>query len=301
MIGGPNPANRSEDTTWEGGTLREDKIDIQTTESYSSGVRTVVETTTETITLTTENIVTTKFKEAASAGRRFIEGLIGIDSEAKPVGRRLLAGDDDGPPVVETTNLPILVDSCGESGNPDHPDESELDDPNAMCQSRSFEWSCEMSDMAAVTARMKELKELQADDCWTTNQYDVKCMGAPVGAQRCKLEGGEIGDGEYVVGVKITVNGDRCAACGFKEDHCPNFYDVHDCTYEFIRTSDKTLAEQGYYDEDGESREGNLESDPNNAKEFRIVYEINAGPVAASTSALMSVVLATLVWFVSMP
>jgi len=281
MVGGPTPANRSEDTTWEGGTARDDVVTIETTEEVNAttGVRTVVETTTEKITLTTENIVTTKYI---------------------PSARRLLGDDDDGPPVVETINLPNLLDTCGEGGDPDHPDKSELDHPFPVCKSRTFEWSCEMNDLAAMTARMKELKELQADDCWTTNQYDVKCPGAPVGAQTCTLVGGEIEDGEFVVGVKITVDGDRCKACSLKSDLCPTFYDVHSCTYEFIRTTNQQLAEEGYYDEDGESREENPDNDANHAREFRIVYEINAGPASASTS-LLSIAVAILVWFASMP
>merc|ERR1711998_77276 len=216
--------------------------------------------------------------------------------------RRLLGEGDDGPLTVEVTELPGLADACGEGGDPSHPDKSQLDHPYPICQSRTFEWGCEVVNWAAITQRMRELKEVQADDCWTVNQYDVKCEGAPVGAQTCTLTGDEIGANEYVVGITITVNGDWCRACSLNEELCPNYYDVHSCTYEFIKTTNRALAAEGYYDEDGESRdvggdgEGN---DPNQAGEFKIVYEINAGPAAASASLLMSMAAAFVVLFLS--
>jgi len=356
MRGGPTPANRSEDTMWEGGTARGDDIKVVTedTTDPATGIRTVKETTTHVITLTTEEIVKTDYIplsqqednwEMPAGDRRllsvapgstkrndaengyfssFVEFVQGFFAKKRPsrngrqrhgckssrrhrqgsksASRRLLGDEDDeGPLTVETTVLPDLVDSCGEGGDPDHPMKSELDHPYPMCASREFDWSCEMTDIAAVTARMKELKEMQADDCWTINQYDKKCRGAPIGEQTCQLEGGEIADNEYVVGVKITVNGDRCKACSMNDDLCPNYYDVHSCTYEFIKTTNLALAQEGFYDEDGESREENPDNDPNQAAEFKIVYEINAGPVGASASLLMSVAVATLAWFVSMP
>jgi len=307
LKGGPTPANRSEDTTWEGGTVRDDAVTVVTDDvtNATTGIRTVTETTTEVIKLTTEEIVKTVYIPVALQEDNWEEPA-GGDRRSMPAnkpsgGSRRLLEDLEGPLTVETTNLPDLPDSCGEGGDPTHPAKSELDHPFPMCASRTFEWSCEMTNVAAVTRRMKELKEMQADDCWTVNQYDSKCTGAPVGAQTCALVGGEIGDNEIVVGVKITVDGDRCRACSMNEDLCPNYYDVHSCTYEFIRTTDQSLVEEGYYDEDGESREEARDSDANQANEFRIVYEINAGRVGASASLLMSIAMASLVWFVSMP
>lgn len=310
LRGGPTPANRSEDTTWEGGTARADQVTVTTDDVTNSttGVRTVTETTTHVITLTTEEIVQTQYIPQSQQQDDWTEHTLTRRLLQNPGSRRLLQNsgsrrlleDLEGPAVVETTNLPDLVDSCGEGGDPDHPAKSQLDHPYPVCLSRTFEWSCAMNDLAAVTRRMKELKEIQADDCWTINQYDQKCQGAPLGAQTCALVGGEIADNEYVVGVKITVNGDRCNACSLPEELCPVYYDVHTCTYEFIRTTNQALAIEGYYDGDGESREDNPENDANHAREFKIVYEINAGRVAAPASLLMSIAVATLAWLVSM-
>jgi len=304
MVGGPKPANRSEDTTWEGGTVREDSQVISNSweTDPETGWTTHVETTKEVITLTTEELMTTIYKPPGTLRRtkpyqkKFRRG-------SRGPGRKLL-GDEDllGPAVVETTELPYLVDSCGESGDPDHPYKSELDAVYPMCASRDFEWSCEMTDVPAVTALMKSLKEFQADDCWTINMYDAKCPGAPVGPQTCVNTGDEIGDGDFVVGVHITVEGDNCKACSLNPDLCPGFYDVHSCTYEWITTTDQSLATEGYYDEDGESREGNTaDTEANHAGEFKIVYTINAGGVTAPASLVVSTAIAILAWFVSMP
>lgn len=322
LRGGPNAANRSEDTTWEGGTVRGDVVTVTTDDvtNATTGIRVVTETTTEVITLTTEEIIQTTYRpddqlqdnweeevyrrsstRLASKPKADSAEKIEPDASGSASGsRRLLGDDDDGPAVVETTNLPNLADTCGEGGDPNHPDKSQLDHPYPVCASRTFEWSCEMTNIAAVTQRMKELKEMQADDCWTVNQYDVKCEGAPLGAQRCELVGGEIQPGEHVVGVQITVDGDRCRACSMNDDLCPSYYDVHSCTYEFLRTTNLALAQEGYYDEDGESREDNPDNDPNAANEFRVIYVLNSGPVAASASLLMSIALATLVSLFSM-
>jgi len=299
--GGPTPANRSEDTTWEGGTARGDQVTVVTEDTTdSNGIRTVTETTTEVITLTTEEIIATKYRPLSQQQDDWTENVYRRSGSSG--SRRLLEEEDEGPLTVETTELPNLVDTCGEGGDPNHPMKSELDHPYPVCASREFEWSCEMTNIAAVTARMKELKEMQADDCWTVNQYDRKCEGAPLGAQSCTLVGGEIAANEYVVGVKVSVDGDRCRACSMNEDLCPSYYDVHSCTYEFIKTTNLALATEGYYDEDGESRDAGEDgegNDPNQAGEFKIIYEINAGPAAASASLLMSVAMATLALFSS--
>lgn len=314
--GGPTPANRSEDTTWEGGTARADQVNVVTTDVTDSttGIRTVTETTTEVITLTTEEIIATKYRPDSQLQDNWDQVVYRRSGTSKPgqeqdkweepvpSSRRLLGEEDEGPLTVEVTNLPDLPDSCGEGGDPNHPMKSELDHPTPVCASREFDWACEMTNIEAVTARMKELTEIQADDCWTINQWEAKCEGAPLGPQICTLEGDAIASNEYVVGVKITVNGDRCRACSLNEELCPNYYDVHSCTYEFIKTTNRALAAEGYYDEDGESRdvggdgEGN---DPNQAGEFKIVYEINAGPAAASASLLMSMAAAFVVLFLS--
>jgi len=316
MRGGPTPANRSEDTTWEGGTAREDTVTVvvEDVTNATTGIRTVTETTTDVIKLTTEEIIATVYRPESQQEdnwqeevyRRSAAGEVVPDKEAKAAaaqkgrtGSRRLLEEEEGPLMVETTNLPILADSCGEGGDPNHPQLSQLDHPFPVCQSREFSWSCEMTNIAAVTQRMRELKELQADDCWTINQYDAKCDGAPIGEQSCELVGGEIGANEVVVGVQITVDGDRCRACSMNDDLCPSYYDVHSCTYEFIKTTNLALAQEGYYDEDGGSREDDPDNDANHANEFRIVYVINSGPASAPASLLMSIAVATLALFVS--
>merc|ERR1711998_466368 len=64
LQGGPNAANRSEDTTWEGGTVREDQITVVTDDvtNATTGIRVVTETTTEVITLTTEEVIQTTYR-----------------------------------------------------------------------------------------------------------------------------------------------------------------------------------------------------------------------------------------------
>merc|ERR1711865_1297661 len=148
MRGGPTPANRSEDTTWEGGTVRGDQMTVVTDDETDSktGIRTVTETSTHVITLTTEEIVATKYIPVSQQednwempeGDDRRSGLPGghgpqHSRRSSPSGSRRLLDDDDGPLTVETTNLPDLVDSCGEGGDPTHPDKSELDHPFPMC------------------------------------------------------------------------------------------------------------------------------------------------------------------------
>merc|ERR1711965_219264 len=53
-------------------------------------------------------------------------------------------------------------------------------------------------------------------------------MGAPTGSVSCSytpLPSSSV----FPTQLEITVNGDRCTACGMKEDYCPKYYDVHNC------------------------------------------------------------------------
>ena len=268
---GGKPANRSEDTTWEGGCVRGDSITVVTDDvtNATTGVRVVTETATHVITLTTEEVVQTTYRppsqidnsdeawampeggdrrllnipppapvprpapiegpmhifivtptdkkirlevedtDTIEAVKAMIQDLEGIPSHKQRLvfdggkqledgrtlqdynlrtvttkeyarrnqgwrriargkkirtsaSRRLLE-DLEGPLTVETTELPDLVDSCGESGDPNHPQKSELDDEFAVCASRTFEWSCEQTNIAAVTKRMKvQLADMRA-------------------------------------------------------------------------------------------------------------------------------------------
>merc|ERR1711998_517427 len=147
LQGGPNAANRSEDTTWEGGTVREDQITVTTDDvtNATTGIRVVTETTTEVITLTTEEVIQTTYRpddqlqdnweeevyrrsstRLASKAKADSAEKIEPDASGSASGsRRLLGEEDDGPAVVETTVLPNLADTCGEGGYPNHPDKSQ--------------------------------------------------------------------------------------------------------------------------------------------------------------------------------
>merc|ERR1711988_2089341 len=130
----------------------------------------------------------------------------------------------------ETTTLPNIDGTCDELAN-------DMDGQHD-CSQKTFEWSCAMTDPAAVADRMRMINILFADDCWSSTSYGVgvqpffsQCEGAPEGPQNCTFT--PLAAGEYATGITITVNGDLCTACGLKSDFCPEFYDVHDCSVEW--------------------------------------------------------------------
>ena len=54
----------------------------------------------------------------------------------------------------------------------------------------------------------------------------------------------------YPTGLNVQVFGDRCSACGMKEDYCPNYYDAHSCIvsweYETTEPAGETQFEINY-------------------------------------------------------
>lgn len=183
----------------------------------------------------------------------------GMDRRLLSAGRRLLAD------LVYSKKLPDLPSTCDGK------------DALATCDRSEFDWKCSMVDVEAVMARLREIKKMEGDDCWTTGSpKEFQCEGAPLGPQECTMT--PLAAGQYATGMNIVVQGDTCTACSLNADLCPQFYDVHSCSLEW---------------------EGVSTTAPAFNTTFTITYEINAAHGGPLPSMLVSTFFAILVIFSS--
>lgn len=185
--------------------------------------------------------------------------------------RRLLEAvdcEENENDCYDATTLPEIDGTCDELAN--------NMDGQHDCSSKTFEWSCAMTDPAGVADRMRMINILFADDCWSSSSYEVgvqpffsQCEGAPEGPQNCTFT--PLAAGEYATGLTITVEGDQCTACSLKTDFCPAFFDIHSCRMDW---------------------EGVTTTAPDVNTTFAITYVINAADSMAAPSQLFTVLLA---------
>lgn len=200
--------------------------------------------------------------------------------------RQLMAGGDDGADQVLTTGLPGPLDSCVDPNEypENNPDLNKHED--YTCKSNSEEWSCDVTNGTLLGAKLRDIYLMQADDCWTEGEVrEVKCDGAPAGVQNCAFT--PLPAGQYAYGIKVTVNGDRCRACGYASpDACPDFYDVHNCQVDWI---------------DHEGEVGTSDTPPSVGHTFTIEYEVNSAIGVARTSLVVSTLLLVAALVLSKP
>merc|ERR1712166_57011 len=141
------------------------------------------------------------------------------------------------------------------------------DDEYDTCAQLETSWNCTVQPSAwdNFSANAFTLNSPVVDDC----SAEPNCLGAPLGAQACTytpLPSALV----YPTKLLVTVNGDRCVACGMVEDYCPKYYDAHSCTVEWEYLTEK----------------------PTEATFFSIEYTVNAA--ASATWTMQAVVLALL-------
>jgi len=159
--------------------------------------------------------------------------------------------EDDGVVMISSLLSGYGCTNTSELGEDDHEPyfENTCDDDDdwSTCAQLETSWNCTVPTTAwdNFSSALYTFNTPVADDC----SVESKCMGGPVGAQACTyspLPSASV----FPTKMTITVNGDRCTACGMKEDYCPKYYDVHSCSveWEYLTTkpTEPTVFEISY-------------------------------------------------------
>jgi len=168
-----------------------------------------------------------------------------------------------------TESMPQYESTCDTDENGDYD----------TCETLEKEWTCKVAAAKWTEFRsaLYKLHSPTADDCASS---PAKCMGAPEGSVSCAWTPMP-NDQVYPTGLTVTVNGDRCAACGMKEDYCPKYYDVHTC--------DMALAWQSTQPTD----------DGSSDYTFTISYTVNSAEKPSSLGMLiLAISLTILIYYV---
>lgn len=118
-----------------------------------------------------------------------------------------------------------------------------------VCKEVNTMWNCTVAGSTNWAAFRQNAYKFDTkavvDDC----SAEPKCMGAPNGTITCDYTPLP-SDAVYPTGLNVQVFGDRCSACGMKEDYCPNYYDAHSCIvsweYETTEPAGETQFEINY-------------------------------------------------------
>jgi len=221
---------------------------------------------TTTVTVNGDGSTTTTTVTKSPLDRRLLSEPVANALSKHGLGRRLLAGGDDGGETYYTTILPSLPSAC----------DGDFEGGLSTCAQVTFEWECRILDPAGLTTKLREILKVEADDCWTTGAAkEFQCEGAPMGAQTCTYA--QLPSDKYASGMTVTLEGDQCTACSLNADLCPSFYDVHSCVHTW-ETSD-TL--------------------PKVNDTFKLTFVVNAAPSTLIPSVLLSVFSAMTVAMIS--
>jgi len=138
--------------------------------------------------------------------------------------------EDDGVTMISSLLAGYgCTNATAEGHEPYFENTCDDDDDYDTCAKVETSWDCRIlpTAWAAFSAGAFTLNSPVGDDC----APEPKC-GGPVGAQTCSytpLPSASV----FPTALNIVVNGDRCTACGMKEDYCPKYYDVHSCSIEW--------------------------------------------------------------------
>lgn len=221
------------------------------------------ESTTQTTVNGDGTTVTQTVTKTPLDGRRLLHAPIANALRKSRLGRRLLAGGDDS---SYTTILPSLPSSC----------DDDFKDGLSTCTQATFDWECRILDPAGLMTKLREIMQVEADDCWTTGSVkESQCEGAPMGAQKCTYV--QLASDKYATGMTVTVEGDACTACSLNADLCPSFYDVHSCMHTWEESD--TL--------------------PKVNDTFKLTFVVNAAPSTLMPSVLLSAFSALVVAMIS--